>query len=258
MKLAGKIALVTGAAGGIGTAIARLFAQEGAHVVLADLSASGLEALNDELGDAASSETLDVASPQQWDALAARIAAAHGKLDVLVNNAGISGFGDIDSIDGEFWDRFQRINADSIFHAVRTLAPLLRRAGHASIVNIGSTLALRPSPQLPAYSAAKASLRAQTKAYALHFAQRGEYIRCNAVHPGSTLTPMMDANLGTDPAERAERYRQRVAAHPLGAAAGRIVLPEDVAKAVLFLACEDSAFVTGIDLPVDGGATIGC
>ncbi len=258
MKLAGKVALITGAAGGIGTAIARLFAQEGARLVLADLAAAPLKGLVSELGEAASGTALDVACAQQWEELAAHIAQTHGKLDVLVNNAGISGMGDLDSIDAAFWDRFQRINADSIFHSVRTLAPLLRRAGHASIVNIGSILALRPSAQLPAYSAAKASLRAQTKAYALHFAQRGEYIRCNAVHPGSTLTPMMEANLGTDPAEREERYRQRIAVHPLGAATGRVVLPEDVAKAVLFLACDDSAFVTGIDLPVDGGATIGC
>lgn len=258
MKLAGKTALVTGAAGGIGTAIARLFAQEGARLVLADRSEEALGGLVQELGQIASAEIIDVSCPDQWDSLADRIGQVHGKLHVLVNNAGISGIGDIDSIDADFWSRFQRINADSIFHSVRALAPLLRRAGHASIVNIGSILALRPSPQLPAYSAAKASLRAQTKAYALHFAQRGEYIRCNAVHPGSTLTPMMEANLGTDPAEREERYRQRVAVHPLGAATGRLVLPEDVAKAVLFLACEDSAFITGIDLPVDGGATIGC
>lgn len=258
MKLAGKIALVTGAAGGIGTAIARLFAREGARLILADLSSANLKPLIDELGDLATGEVIDVSIAADWAALAARIGEAHGRLDVLVNNAGISGFGDLDSIDADFWSRFQRINADSIFHSVQALAPLLRRADQASIVNIGSILALRPSPQLPAYSAAKASLRAQTKAYALHFAERGEYIRCNAVHPGSTLTPMMDANLGTDPAEREERYRQRVAAHPLGAAAGRIVLPEDVAKAVLFLACDDSAFITGIDLPVDGGATIGC
>lgn len=257
MKLAGKIALVTGAAGGIGTAIARLFAREGARLILADLSVTALDGLLGELGEAASGAALDVACPEQWDDLAARIAQTHGRLDVLVNNAGISGMGDLDSIDAAFWSRFQRINGDSIFHSVRALAPLLRRAEAASIVNIGSILALRPSPQLPAYSAAKASLRAQTKAYALHFAQRGEYIRCNAVHPGSTLTPMMEANLGTDPAEREERYRQRVAVHPLGAATGRIVLPDDVAKAVLFLACDDSAFVTGIDLPVDGGATIG-
>jgi 3(or 17)beta-hydroxysteroid dehydrogenase len=256
MKLAGKVALVTGAAGGIGAAIASLFAREGAILVLTDLNRDGLNQLAGQIGAAASIHVLDVSRGTEWDLVAGQIERTHGRLDVLVNNAGISGIGDVDHIDAEFWNRFQRINADSIFHSVQAMSALLRKSGHASIVNIGSILALRPSSQLPAYSAAKASLRAQTKAYALHFAERGEYIRCNAVHPGSTLTPMMEANLGSDPVEREARYRKRVAAHPLGAATGRLVLPEDVAKAVLFLACEDSAFITGIDLPVDGGATI--
>jgi NAD(P)-dependent dehydrogenase (short-subunit alcohol dehydrogenase family) len=258
MKLKGRVALVTGAAGGIGSAIARLFGEEGARLILADLATDPLASLASEIGQPDAVRRLDVAERSDWDSLAADIARTHGRLDVLVNNAGISGLGNIDSIDEASWLRFQRINADSIFYSIQTMSPLLRESEHASIVNIGSILALRPSAQLPAYSAAKASLRAQTKAYALHFAERGEYIRCNAVHPGSTLTPMMEANLGTDLATREERYRQRVAVHPLGAATGRLVLPEDVAKAVLFLACEDSAFITGIDLPVDGGATIGC
>jgi len=256
MKLEGKVALVTGAAGGIGAATARLFAEEGAHVICADVAHDEALALAAELGERAEAMVLDVASRGDWDRVAAAIDQRHGRLDVLVNNAGISGIGDIDQIDTEFWDRFQRINGDSIFHSVQAMAPLLRASDHAAIVNVGSLLALRPSAALPAYSAAKASLRAQTKAYALHFAGKGEYIRCNAVHPGSTLTPMMEANLGDTEAERAANFARRVVAHPLGAATGRIVLPEDVAKAVLFLSCEDSAFITGIDLPVDGGASI--
>ncbi|MFW5633467.1 MAG: SDR family NAD(P)-dependent oxidoreductase [Erythrobacter sp.] len=256
MKLAGHIALVTGAAGGIGAAVARLLLAEGAHVICADLESEAAFALAGELGEGAEGALLDVAERAHWDRLASAIERRHGRLDVLVNNAGISGMGDVDSIDADFWERFQRINADSIFHSVQAMAPLLRAANHAAIVNVGSLLALRPNAALPAYCAAKASLRAQTKAYALHFAGRGEYIRVNAVHPGSTLTPMMEANLGASEQEREANYARRVAVHPLGAATGRIVLPEDVAKAVLFLACEDSAFITGIDLPVDGGASI--
>lgn len=256
MKLAGRIALVTGAAGGIGAAVARTFVAEGARVICADVAREVAFALAEELGEGAEGAVLDVAKRADWDRLAAEIEGRHGRLDVLVNNAGISGMGDLDSIDTEFWERFQRTNADSIFHSVQAMAPLLRASDHAAVVNIGSLLALRPNAALPAYSAAKASLRAQTKAYALHFAQRGEYIRVNAVHPGSTLTPMMEANLGDTQEEREANYARRVAAHPLGAATGRIVLPEDVAKAVLFLSCEDSAFITGIDLPVDGGASL--
>ncbi|AOL22550.1 NAD(P)-dependent dehydrogenase, short-chain alcohol dehydrogenase family [Erythrobacter litoralis] len=256
MKLAGRTALVTGAAGGIGAAVARLFVAEGAQVICADVSRDAVFALAGELGESAGAALLDVGERTDWDRVAEAIERRHGRLDVLVNNAGISGLGDIDHIDTEFWERFQRINADSIFHSVQAMAPLLRASGHATIVNVGSLLALRPSAALPAYSAAKASLRAQTKAYALHFAEKGEYVRVNAVHPGSTLTPMMEANLGASEGERAANYARRVAVHPLGAATGRIVLPEDVAKAVLFLSCEDSAFITGIDLPVDGGASI--
>lgn len=258
MKLAGHIALVTGGSGGIGEAICRSFCGEGATVWIADRDVAAASALADSLGSSARAVALDVADEGDWQALAAAIDGAHGRLDVLVNAAGISGFGAIDAIDFAFWSRFQRINADSIFLSVHSLRTLLERSPAAAIVNIGSTLALRPHAQLPAYSAAKGSLRALTRSLALYFADRGCNVRCNAVHPGSTLTPMMEANLGADPERREELYRQRVAAHPLGKALGRVVLPEDVAKAVLFLASDDSAFITGIDLPVDGGATCGC
>ena len=256
MKLEGKIALVTGAAGGIGAAVVRTFIAEGAHVICAERELGLAKELVRSVGECAEAMALDVADADQWACAARAIEERHGRLNILVNNAGISGIGDVESIDAAFWDRFQRINGDSVFHSVQAMTGLLRKAGNAAIINVGSLLALRPSAALPAYSAAKASLRAQTKAYALHFAERGDYIRCNAIHPGSTLTPMMEANLGDTDEEREANFARRIAIHPLGKAAGRIVLPEDVAKATLFLACEDSAFITGIDLSVDGGASI--
>lgn len=258
MKLKGKIALVTGAAGGIGSEVARVFSSEGATIILADQATEDLALIAKEIGRDAMEIVLDVADEHSWKAAAAEIEQEFGRLDLLVNCAGISGFGHLDEIDYAFWSRFQRINADSVFHSIQALKHLLRRAeGGASIVNIGSTLALRTVAGMPSYAAAKAALRSLTKTAALHFAAVGENIRCNAIHPGSTRTPMMEANLPDDPELRAADLQRRMDLHPLAGALGRLIEPRDIALAALFLASDDAAFITGIDLPVDGGATIG-
>jgi NAD(P)-dependent dehydrogenase (short-subunit alcohol dehydrogenase family) len=247
VRLAGRHALVTGAAGGIGQAIARRFAAEGATLWLVDIA--DCATLADEVGGTALH--LDVTSEEGWAEVAARI----GTLHVLVNNAGISGFADIDALEPDEWRRFQRTNAESAYLGIRAMLPALRAAaahGSASVINMGSTLGLRPQPMLPAYSAAKGALIALTKSVALHCARRGDRIRVNALHPGSVATPMMEANLRGD----ADGLKRRMAAHPLAGAYGRLVSAEDVAAAALFLASDDSLLVTGIDLPVDAGATI--
>lgn len=241
MRLAGKVALVTGAAGGIGAAIVALFRAEGATVIATDLAGTG-----------PGIEPLDVTVGSDWARLAAAIEEAHGRLDILVHNAGISGFVPLADLEPEAWQRFIETNAGSVYLGSRQLMPLLERAPSASLIAIGSTLGLRPAAPLPAYSAAKGAMRNLVKAIALDCARRGTRIRANCIHPGSTETPMMAANLKGD----AEGHARRLAAHPLCAAWGELVQPLDIARAALFLASDESRMITGIDLPVDGGATI--
>ncbi|MFN7175845.1 MAG: SDR family NAD(P)-dependent oxidoreductase [Thermaurantiacus sp.] len=240
MRLFGKVALITGAGRGIGAAIATRFVAEGAEVIATDRQgADGIL-------------PLDVTSASDWADAHALLASRHGRLDVLVHNAGISGVQPLLELAPEQWQAFLDVNATGAYLGTRALMPLLEASPGASIIAIGSTLALRPVGLLPAYAASKGALRNLVKAVALDCASRGTRIRANAIHPGSTETAMMAANVGAD----AEGRARRMAAHPLSAGMGRLVHPEDVAAAALFLASDESAFITGIDLPVDGGATI--
>jgi NAD(P)-dependent dehydrogenase (short-subunit alcohol dehydrogenase family) len=243
MRLAGKVALVTGASGGIGAAIVGLFRAEGATVIATDLAGSdGADAV----------KPLDVTREAAWRACGEQLRADHGRLDVLVHNAGVSGFVPIADLEEAAWHRFLDINVGSAYLGTRVLMPLLEVAATGSIVAIGSTLALRPAWALPAYSASKGALRNLIKSIALDCANRGTRIRANSVHPGSTETPLMAANIAGDP----EGHRRRMAVHPLCKGWNELIQPVDVAKAVLFLASDESRMITGIDLPVDAGATV--
>lgn len=260
-RLEGRRALITGAGGGIGSACADRLLAEGASVHLVDLDPAALARSMAELAGRHGAHRvwthrIDVTRDDDWATLATGFEREFGALHVLVNAAGISGLRDIEAADFPWWRRFQSINADSIFLSIHHLLPALKASDNAAIVNIGSTLALKPSAQLPAYSASKGSLRNLTKSVALHCANAGYRIRCNAVHPGSTLTPMMEANLGASEQERQDNMAWRMSVHPYSNAIGRIATPADIAAAVAFLVSDDAAFVTGIDLPVDGGATI--
>lgn len=252
-RLAGRHAVVTGACGGIGAACVDVFVREGARVHAIDLRQDA--DLLARWGDAVSFTAMDVTDEAAWRAIAEDPRRSDAPLHVLVNAAGISGVRDVEAVDLAYWSRFQRINVDAVFLAIHHLLPRLKSAPAASIVNIGSTLALKPSGDLPAYSASKGALRNLTRSVALHCANRGYRIRCNSVHPGSTQTPMMTANLGRTEAEQARNLARRMQAHPYANSLGRLAVPEDIANAVLFLASDEAAFVTGIDLPVDGGAT---
>lgn len=248
-RLDGKVALITGGASGIGAASARRFAAEGAQVLVADIAQEAGQGLAAELGAAAAFVPLDVTSDASWAAAMDAVRRRHGRLDVLVNSAGISVPGEIEQTSLEQWHHTQQVNADSVFLGCRHGIALMKGSTRAgAIVNLSSTLGLRPQPGFIAYNASKASVWAVTRAVALHCCQKGYPIRVNAVHPGATLTPMMQRYLDAAP-DPAEAMRMFAANHPMN----RVGTPEELANAILFLASDEASFITGVSLPVDGG-----
>ncbi len=248
MRLEGKVVFISGGAQGMGAAEARLFAAEGAMVAIGDVLEEGGRRVAAKIGEAGGKAiflALDVTSESQWqDAIAATV-AEFGKLDILVNNAGIGGHGTVENTTVADWDRVMDINAKGVFLGTKSAIPELRRAGGGSIINISSQLGLvgvdNSSPQ---YQASKGAVRLLTKSTAIQYA--GEGIRANSVHPGPIVTPMTEAGRA-DP-ERNELTLSRI---PLG----RHGEPGDVAYGVLFLASDESSFMTGSELVIDGGWT---
>jgi 3(or 17)beta-hydroxysteroid dehydrogenase len=250
-RLAGRIALVTGGASGIGAACARRFVAEGAEVVVADRDLSRAREVAAALGAAASVVELDVAGDESWQAAIAAVAARHGRLDVLVNSAGISVPADIETADYAHWQQIQRVNADGVFLGCKHGLALMKETTRAgSIVNLSSTLGLRPHASFVAYDASKAAVWAITRAVALHCGAAGIPVRCNSVHPGATLTPMSQGVIAASP-DPATTLAKLAAIHPMK----RLGKPEEIANAILFLASDEASFITGIALPVDGGYT---
>ena len=248
MRLEGKVAFISGGAQGMGAAEARLFAAEGAMVAIGDVLEEEGRRVAAQIGEAGGKAiflALDVTSESQWqDAIAATV-AEFGKLDILVNNAGIGGHGTVENTTVADWDRVMDINAKGVFLGTKSAIPELRRTGGGSIINISSQLGLvgvdNSSPQ---YQASKGAVRLLTKSTAIQYA--GEGIRANSVHPGPIVTPMTEAGRA-DP-ERNELTLSRI---PLG----RHGEPGDVAYGVLFLASDESSFMTGSELVIDGGWT---
>ena len=248
MRLENKVALISGGARGMGAVEARLFASEGARVLIGDvLTEEGrrVEAEINETGAQCRYVDLDVTSEDNWRDAVAEAVAAFGKLDILVNNAGITISGTIEEITEAQWDRIMAINSRGVFLGTREVIAEMRRAGGGSIVNISSGAGIAPSPGTSAaYAASKGAVRLFTKATAIQHASDG--IRCNSVHPGPIETPMLRAARGDD-ASRAEQ----LSLIPLG----RIGRPEEIAYGVLYLASDESSFVTGSELVIDGGRT---
>jgi cyclopentanol dehydrogenase len=248
MRLAGKVALISGGARGMGAEEARLFAREGAKVVLGDVLAAEGKGVEDQIRAAGGQATfvhLDVTSEADWVAAVVTAERAYGRLDVLVNNAGIGGGGRLEDTTAEQWDRTMAINAKGVFLGTKAAIAAMRRAGGGSIVNISSQLGLvgtdNSSPQ---YQASKGAVRLLTKATAIQYAKEG--IRANSVHPGPIVTAMTEARRA-DP----EQYRLMVSRIPLG----RYGQPAEVALGVLYLASDEASFVTGSELVIDGGWT---
>lgn len=252
-RLANRVALITGGASGIGAAAARLFVAEGASVILADLDAEKGEALAVALGDKAAFLRLDVTDPAQWEAAAAHIRAAHGRLDVLVNSAGISLKGDL--IDGplDIWHRTMAVNATGTYLGCRTAMGLMKSAGNAgAIVNLCSIYGNIAAEDVIAYAASKGAVRQLTKAVAMSSAAQSLAVRCNSVHPA-----FVDSELLQDFAAAVGGHDAMVKALSSVMPMRRMARTEDVARAILFLSSDDAAMTTGAELAVDGGMLAG-
>ncbi len=249
-RLAGKVALVTGGASGLGAAIVRRFVAEGAKVVIADIDDETGRHLASDLGPATFHVWLDVANEAAWGAAIAKAQEGFGRLDVLVNNAGIALLKGIEDTTLAEWRRVLAVNLDGVFLGCKAALPAMKAVGGGSIVNLSSVAGLTGAPNLAAYSASKGGVRLLTKSVALYCAKAGYGIRCNSVHPVFVNTPMFDnmlAGLKNPP-----RAREGLAASvPLG----RIAEPEDVVGIVVFLASDEARFVTGAEFAIDGGFT---
>ncbi len=246
MRLAGKVALVSGGASGMGQSEATIFAREGAKVIVADLLEAEGKQVADKIvsgGGQARFVKLDVTSEAEWDAATKAAVSAFGKLDVLVNNAGISGTYDPDMLSSAAWDKVMAVNAKGVFLGMKYAIPLMKQAGGGAIVNISSISGFVGQDGVHmAYNASKGAVRIMTKTAAVQFAADG--IRVNSVHPGF-MPPMRTSKTSADPTWRAKM----VAAVPMKRA-GRV---EEVAHAVLFLASDEASYITGTEVVVDGG-----
>lgn len=253
-RLQDKVAVVTGGASGIGAAMVRAFAAEGAHVVITDIHRDTGKALADELGASASFLTLDVADEAQWVAVMDAVVTTHGRLDVIVNNAGITGTEGGANHDPEHtqlgdWQRVMRINLDGVFLGCKHAIIAMRKTGSAgSIINMSSRSGLVGIPHAAAYAASKAAIRNHSKTVALYCAEQNLGIRCNSLYPASIRTPMWDAMIDSAADEKA--MLQSMPLHRFGR-------PEEVAAVAILLASDEATYITGSEFNIDGGILAG-
>lgn len=244
-RLTGRVALVTGAAAGIGRAVAERLAEEGAALMLGDIDAEAGTALAASIGDRAVFLAADVSRPDEVAALVQTTIATFGRLDILVNNAGIGGFVPFESLSLEEWDRVQSVNLRAVYVACREALPHLRQSGAGVILNMASQSGLVGQAMNEAYCASKGGVVLLTRSLAREFGPVG--VRVNCLCPGGTDTALLRGFLdaaGRTPAQVAEGVPLR-----------RIARPEEIAAAALFLISDEASFITGVALPVDGGAT---
>jgi len=248
MRLQGKIAIITGAAGAIGSAIAVRFAEEGATVFLCDLDKSKGVELEKNIrfsGGKATFFSMDVTMEEEWKKTISKVVELSSRLDILINNAGINIRKPIEEMEVEEWDTMMRVNVRSVFLGIKHALPIMRKQKKGSIINMSSICGLighRYTPE--AYTATKGAVTLLTKSAAVRYAQ--DQVRINSLHPSTVNTPLIQ-RLFEDP----ERKRERLGEIPLG----RIATVDDVANAALYLASDESSFLTGVSLPVDGGLT---
>ncbi|GAB3462565.1 glucose 1-dehydrogenase [Streptomonospora sediminis] len=246
-RLDGKVALITGATGGLGAATAELFAREGARIVLTDAAEGPLRSLADRLearGAEVAAARLDVSCAREWDEVITFVRERFGTLDVLVNIAGILDWQGIEETREDAWDRVIDVNQKGTWLGMKAAMPLLRASGNASVINTSSVPGLVGSGAAAAYQASKGAVRLLSKTAAVEYARQG--VRINSVHPGVVATPMIQELLDQHGDQQPDIQRTPMRR------AGRA---DEIAPAILFLASSDSSFVTGSELVVDGGLT---
>ena len=259
----GKVALVTGAASGLGAATAKLLAEEGASVLITDIDEAGGQAATDKLAATGADVAFlahDVSDEAQWQTVTEFVRSRWGRLDILVNNAGIAMFALVTDLTLADWRKCMAVDLDGVFLGTKWALPIMRESGGGSIVNISSMAGMVGFANLSAYCAAKGGVRLFTKAVALECAALGDGVRVNSIHPGIIATPIFDdvdadagltvGRLGDDKIDIAELASRSVPMKVPGK-------PEDVARAVLYLASDASAYVTGTELVIDGGVCAG-
>lgn len=246
MRLQDKIAIVTGGGSGFGAGIARKFAAEGAQVVVADLNETAAREVADQIGGLGL--CADIASRESVQAMIAQAMAAHGRIDVMVNNAGVTHLpAALEEVSEADFDRVMAVNCKAIYLIAREVVPLMKRAGRGAIVNVASTGGVSPRPRLAWYNASKGWLIAATRAMAVELAPHG--IRVNALNPVAGETPLLKSFMGEDTPEMRAKFLSTI---PLG----RFSTPEDLGNAACFLASDEASMITGVALEVDGGRCI--
>ncbi|GAB5488296.1 MAG: SDR family oxidoreductase [Parasphingorhabdus sp.] len=249
-RLEGKVAIITGAAKGLGEADARMFAKEGATVILTDVDQENGERVASEIGEAAEFHVQDVSKESSWEKLVGDVVNKHGKLDILVNNAGVVAPGTIETQTEDEYRFVMAVSADATFFGCKHAVKAMKETGGGSIVNMASIASVQGEPIVVAYAAAKGAVESMSRSVAVHCANNGYNIRCNSVHPAGILTPMVE-NIGADLVGRDD-----LRPNSEGPAPSQLGEPDDIANTVLFLASDESKFINGAAIRVDNAKSV--
>ena len=244
-RLKDKVALITGAAQGLGKEMAKSMMAEGAEVYISDKNQDQLDKTVSELS--CSGISLDVTKSEDWKKAVSHIQEKSGSLNILVNNAGIGNGGDIESTDMDTWKLVHNVNLDSVFLGCKYALPLMRDSGNGSIINISSMSGIVASHNTSAYNSSKAAVRHLSKSIALHCAKSTNLVRCNSIHPVFTRTAMVQSMIDAAPERNIEQ--KLIQQIPIR----KLAEPIDIANAAIFLASDESSFITGTELLIDGG-----
>ncbi len=244
-RLKNKVALITGGAQGLGKEMAKSMIKEGARVIISDINEDVLQKTAEEIS--CDHLVLDVTNKDQWQQVITKIKDDIGSLNILVNNAGMGGGGDVESTDIELWDLVHKVNLDSVFLGCKFAIPLMRDSGNGSIINISSMSGIVASHNTSAYNSSKAAVRHVSKSIALHCAKSTNLVRCNSLHPVFTRTAMVQSMIDAAPERNIEQ--KLIKQIPIR----RLAEPIDIANAAVFLASDEASFITGTELIVDGG-----